>query len=179
MNGNLIIVIFIFFNSNFSFLSYPILGSENMFEKYRVKANDNLEDIAKKFRTNKAYIEDLNNLVYDESLREGMDIIVPKAREKYFDTYTINKGDNLYAISKKYNINPTLLAALNGLDSNDYIYPNQVLLLPVGNYSYYITKDGDTLDIVSDMFNKNKDEIIRENNTIYLLPGQVLVSKRK
>ncbi len=150
-----------------------------MFEKYRVKANDNLEDIAKKFRTNKSYIEDLNNLTYDESLREGMDIIVPKAREKYFDTYTINKGDTLYAISKKYNINPTLLAALNGLDSNDYIYPNQVLLLPVGSYSYYITKDGDTLDIVSDMFNKNKDEIIRENGTIYLLPGQVLVSKRK
>ena len=27
-----------------------------MFEKYRVKANDNLEDIAKKFRTNKFYI---------------------------------------------------------------------------------------------------------------------------
>jgi hypothetical protein len=68
---------------------------------------------------------------------------------------------------------------LNGLNMDDYIYPNQVLLLPVGNYSYYITKDGDTLDLVSDLFKKSKDQLIKENETIYLLAGQVLVSKRK
>lgn len=150
-----------------------------MFEKYRVKENDTLEDIAKKFHTNKSYIEDLNNLFFNESLREGMDIIVPKNKEKYFDTYTINIGDTLYGIAKKYNINPELLAALNGLNMDDYIYPSQNILLPVANYSYYITKDGDTLDIVSDMFKKNKDMVIKENESIYLLPGQVLVSKQK
>ena len=42
---------------------------------------------------NKEYILDLNNLNYGESIREGMDIIVPKNKQKYFDTYTINKGD--------------------------------------------------------------------------------------
>ena len=108
-----------------------------------------------------------------------MDIIVPKNKEKYFDTYTINTGDSLYAISKKYNINPELLAALNGLNMADYIYPNQVILLPVANYSYYITKDGDTLDLVSEMFKKNKDTVIKENEIIYLMPGQILVSERK
>lgn len=150
-----------------------------MFEKYRVKENDTLEEIAKKFHTNRAYIEDLNNLYYNESLREGMDIIVPKNKEKYFDTYTINKGDSLYAIARKYNINPELLAALNGLNSDDYIYPGQVILLPVGGYSYYITKDGDTFGIISDMFKKGKEEILKENETIYLLPGQILVSKTR
>lgn len=150
-----------------------------MFEKYRVRENDSLEDIARRFHTNREYLEDLNNLYYNESLRAGMDIIVPKNKEKYFDTYTINKGDSLYAISKKYNVNPELLAALNGLEGEDYIYPNQVLLLPVSGYSYYITKDGDTVDIVSDMFKKDPMSIIRENETIYLMPGQVLVSKTK
>ena len=150
-----------------------------MFEKYRVKENETIDDIARKFHTNRSYIEDLNNLYFTETLRQGMDIIVPKNREKYFDTYTINIGDSLYAISKKYNINPELLAALNGLNMDDYIYPNQVLLLPVSNYSYYITKDGDTLEIVADMFKKNKETLIKENETIYLLPGQVLVSLRK
>ena len=149
-----------------------------MFEKYRIKEFDNLEDIARKFRTNRAYLEDINNLGFNEMLREGMDIIVPKVKENYFDTYTINKGDSLYAISKKYNINPELLAALNGLDLEDYIYPNQVLLLPVANYSYYITKEGDTLDIVSNMFKKKKDLVIKENDTLYLMPGQIMVSKR-
>ncbi len=150
-----------------------------MFEKYRVKGFETIDDIAKKYHTNRAYIEDINNFSQDEMLREGMDIIVPQNKEKYFDTYTINKGDTLYAISKKYNINPELIAVLNGLNMDDYIYPNQVLLLPVGNYSYYITKDGDTLDLVSDLFKKSKDQLIKENETIYLLAGQVLVSKRK
>lgn len=150
-----------------------------MFDKYRVKANESLEDIARKFHTNRSYLEDLNNLYFNESLREGMDIIVPKNKEKYFDTYTINIGDSLYAISRKYNINPELLAALNGLNMDDYIYPNQVILLPVANYSYYITKDGDTLDITAQMFKKTKEAVIRENETIYLMPGQILVSERK
>ena len=150
-----------------------------MFEKYRVKGNETIEDIAKRFHTNISYIEDLNNLSFGEMVREGMDIIVPKNKEKYFDTYTINSGDTLYGIARKYNINPELLAALNGLNMDDYIYQNQVLLLPIGGYSYYITKDGDTLDFVADMFNKNKEQILKENDTIYLLAGQVLVSKRK
>ena len=150
-----------------------------MFEKYRVKGSETLEDIAKKFHTNARYIEDLNNLSFAESLREGMDIIVPKNKDKYFDTYTINKGDTIYGVSRKYNINPTLLAALNGLNMDDYIYPSQIILLPVSNYSYYITKDGDTLDTVSEMFKKNKDLLVKENESIYLLPGQILVSLRK
>ena len=149
-----------------------------MFEKYRVRGSETIEDIAKKFHTNRTYIEDLNNLSSNETLREGMDIIVPKNKEKYFDTYTINIGDNLYAIARKYNINPELLAALNGLNMDDYIYPNQVILLPLAGFSYYITKDGDTLEFVSDMFKKSNEQVLKENDAIYLMPGQVLVSKR-
>lgn len=150
-----------------------------MFEKYRVKSNETIDDIARNYHTNKEYILDLNNLNYGESIREGMDIIVPKNKQKYFDTYTINKGDTLYAISRKYNINPNLLASINGLNLDDYIYQNQVILLPTSGYSYYITAEGDTLDTTSKMFNKSKEAIIKENETIYLLPGQVLVSSRK
>ena len=149
-----------------------------MFEKYRVKSNESIDDIAKKFHTDKSYIEDLNNLSFNEILREGMDIIVPPKKEKYFDTYTINMGDTLYAIARKYNINPELLAALNGLNMDDYIYPNQILLIPISTYSYYITKSGDTLDFVADKFNKPKEKVLQENDTIYLLEGQILVSKR-
>ena len=43
----------------------------------------------------------------------------------YFTYYTIEKGDNLYEIARKYNINPKLLAAINGIKDNEYIYPNQ------------------------------------------------------
>lgn len=149
-----------------------------MFDKYRVNAHETIEDIARKFNTTKSNIEDLNNFSIFDTVREGMDIIVPKNKEKYFNTYTINIGDTLYQISKKYNINPELLAALNGLNIDDYIYPNQVIMIPVKGFSYYITKDGDTLETVSEMFKKNKEQVLKENDTIYLLSGQILVSKK-
>ena len=38
--------------------------------------------------------------------------------EIYYEYYTIKRGDNLYQIAKNYNVNPSLLAALNGLDLN-------------------------------------------------------------
>ena len=98
--------------------------------------------------------------------------------DTYFDYYTIEKGDNLYKIGKEYNINPNLLASLNGLDSNDYIYPGQVLLVPNRNYSYYITKSGDTLKSVADTFNVDLDKLIGDNKVVYLLEGQMLVKKK-
>ena len=96
----------------------------------------------------------------------------------YFDYYTIDKGDNLYKISRKYNINPNLLASLNGLDMNDYIYPGQTLLIPNSNSNYNITKQGDTLDMVSKTFNVSNSKLLDDNKTIYLLEGQMLVNKK-
>ena len=47
--------------------------------------------------------------------REEKKIIVPKNNQNYFEYYTIEKGDSLYGIARRYNINPELLAGLNGL----------------------------------------------------------------
>lgn len=96
----------------------------------------------------------------------------------YFDYYKIEKGDTLYKIARMYNINPTLLASLNGLDMNDYIYPDQVLLIPNPDYSYYITKSGDTLDGVANTFGVSPDKVMRDNSVIYLLEGQMIVKKK-
>ena len=97
--------------------------------------------------------------------------------QDFFNVYVIEKGDNLYKIAREYNINPVLLAALNGLNNDDYIYPNQELLIPKNGYSYYITAEGDTIDLVADKFNTTKDDVMK-NNTIYLLPGQLIVHKK-
>ena len=105
-------------------------------------------------------------------------IIVPKNNQNYYDYYTIEKGDTLYAIGRKYNIHPELLASLNGLDMENYIYPGQELLIPKSGYSYYITKDGDTLDTVSEVLEISKERILNTNGTIYLKEGQLLVKPR-
>jgi LysM repeat protein len=148
-----------------------------MFDKYLIQNNDTLTNLAERFKTTPQNILDINNIAYPDMLRAGMEIIVPKNTQEYFTTYTINQGDNLYAIAKRYNINPTLLAAINGLSGEDYIYPNQQLLIPKSGYSYYITAEGDTLSIVADKFN-TKPETVIASNTVYLLPGQLIVNKK-
>jgi len=148
-----------------------------MFDKYIIKEEDKIEDIANKYNISINELLSINNMTLD-MFRENTEIIVPNNTEQYFTIYTINQGDNLYQIAKKYNINPKLLSALNGLNEDDYIYPNQEILIPKSGYSYYITKEGDTLEIVMDKFNTSKEEMLKINKTIYLLPGQLLVNKK-
>ena len=104
---------------------------------------------------------------------------VKKALESPFYTvYEIQKGDTLYKISKYYDVNTKLLAELNGLDIDDYIYPGQSILVPKKDVSYYITKEGDTLKSVSEIFDVLESEIINQNKTIYLSSGQMIYYKR-
>lgn len=149
-----------------------------MYNKYLVKEGENIKTLASKFGVSPEELIRINNLYYGEGLRAGQEIIVPKNEEKYFNTYVIESGDSLYKIAEKYNINPTLLAALNGLEMEDYIYPGQELLIPRNNYSYYITAEGDTVDTVSNVFKISKLDLLNQNETIYLLKDQVLVAKR-
>lgn len=150
-----------------------------MFDKYRVKCNESLDMIAKRFGTTSEILRSINNIYFDSDIREGTELIIPKNKEQYFSTYTIEAGDSLYKIAQKYNINPTLLANLNGLNMEDYIYPNQQIMIPKSGYSYYITAEGDTLDTAADMFNISKESLLNQNDTIYLLKDQILVAKRK
>ncbi len=112
--------------------------------------------------------------MFDDNLLED----IKNSSDDYFTIYTIKKGDNLYQIAKQYNINPKLLAALNGLNDDDYIYTDQELLIPKSGYSYYITTQGDNLDIVKDKFNCDMTQLLNNNKNIYLLPGQLLVNKK-
>ena len=96
----------------------------------------------------------------------------------YYSLYEIKKGDSLYKISKEFNVNTKLLAELNGLNIDDYIYPEKILLVPKKDVSYYITKDGDTLYTVSNVFDTKESNIVSQNKTIYLLPGQMIFLKK-
>ena len=150
-----------------------------MYDKYLIKEGETLEDIASKFNTSVDMILNINDIYSREYLRAGEEIIVPKNQESYFTYYTVNQGDTLYQIARKYNINPSLLALLNGLNMEDYIYPNQRLIIPKSGYSFYITKDGDTLNMVADKFKRSVNELTSMNQTIYLLPGQLMINRTK
>lgn len=150
-----------------------------MFDRYVIKKGDTLEKIASNFNTNKELIKDINDIYYDDLVRAGMEIVVPKKSDEYFNFYTIKKGDNLYQIALKYDVHPELLASMNGLNISDYVYSGQEILIPKIDFSYYVTKDGDTLKNIATRFSKQVDTLVGENKTIYLMPGQIIVSKRQ
>lgn len=107
-----------------------------------------------------------------DSFRKVMDT-------EYYTYYTVMSGDTLYQISKKFNVNPKLVSELNGLKVDEYIYPGDTLIIPKKGIQYYITKDDDTLSVVSKVFNVSIEDIVKQNKTIYLLPGQMIFYKEK
>lgn len=149
-----------------------------MYDKYLIKKGENIDILAKKFATNPSILMEINNIPFKDYFREGKEIVVPLNKDKYFEYYTVQKGDSLYKIAREKNLNPELLALLNGLDNDDYIYPNQAIMLPKSNYSYYVTAEGDTFDMVTKKFNVDKNTFLKENEIIYLMPGQLLVKKK-
>lgn len=149
-----------------------------MFEQYILENGETLETVCAFLGIDKQCLMELNSIEDERQVKPGIMIKVPVVDTGYYDTYTIEKGDSLYAIARKYNINPELLASMNGLSMEDYIYPNQDLLIPKNGYSYYITKAGDTLKTVSSMFKSSIPDILRDNSTIYLSEGQILVHKK-
>lgn len=98
---------------------------------------------------------------------------------EYVGYYVIQSGDTLYKIAREFNVNPKLLAELNGIKMEDYIYPNQTIMIPKKGVQYYITKDDDTMKLVSNIFGTNEEDVIKQNKTIYLLPGQMIFYKEK
>ena len=110
-----------------------------------------------------------------DNMIPDMDISLPK--NKYLDYYNVEKGDTLYKIAKDNNINSTLLAQLNGFNETDYIYPNQILIIPKKGSILYITGIGDTLKEVADGLKTDIITLMEQNEKIYLQPEQLIIYK--
>ena len=83
------------------------------------------------------------------------------------EQYTVQRGDTLYSISKKFNISINKIKELNNLESN-IILPGQILIIkeqttPPQPTTYKVQK-GDTLYSISQQFNTTVDEIKKLNN---------------
>ncbi|WP_373357806.1 LysM peptidoglycan-binding domain-containing protein [Acinetobacter lactucae] len=95
---------------------------------YTIQPNDTLISIAEKFHINVNDIIKTNNILEINKIKVGQkiilaDIIKPK-------NYTVNFGDSLLGISKKFNVNINDLIKINNLNSRDLIKAGDVLKLP-------------------------------------------------
>lgn len=144
-----------------------------MYDVYQIQVGDTIDTIANRYNTTREVIRNLNP---NSGFGVGTTIIVPKMNE-YFEMYNIQKGDSLYEIARRYNTDYNLLAMLNGLNVADYIYPNTTIMVPKRDVKYYITKENDTLNSVKELLGSEINNLIRENNNIYLKEGQLIVYK--
>ena len=117
---------------------------------------------------------------------EQYKIINPKIYKKDLQYYKVIKGDNLYSISKKFNIPIQKIIKSNKITSPFKIFPNQKIFLP--RNKVYTVKKGDTLYSISrkfktDLFslsvlNKlNNVNQIKVNQKI-LIPENILKPKK-
>lgn len=83
---------------------------------YIVKKGDSLYSIANKYNTTIDKIKDLNNLTTN-LLSIGQVLLIP-TDTNLETTYTVQKGDSLYSIAKKYDTTVDRLKQLNNLSSN-------------------------------------------------------------
>ena len=151
------------------------MEGDKMYEIYTVTANDTLDTIAKKYGVDKELLYQINGFSENYTLVPNTQIIVPTNKNKTFSYYTVKKGDNVYQIAKKYNIDYELLLKINGLDKGDYIYPNQTLLLPRSGLTVYLTKEGDTINEILENLNTNISKLLDQNKNIYLQPEQIII----
>lgn len=150
-----------------------------MYEVYQIKENDTIESISDKYGITKDELYYINGFDNDLILEPGNLIVVPKSKSYQYVYYTVKKGDSPYEIAKKYNVDYKVLLALNGLDDNDYIYPNQTLLLPGKGIKLYLTDEKDTLNNLLSQRDCSLDELLKENENIYLESKQIIVFHEK
>lgn len=144
-------------------------------EKYIVKEGDTLLSIAEAFHVRVIDLIKENKLEDIYILEPGMELIIPVDMPLGFTSYTVKKGDSLYAIARELgNITATQLAEVNGLEINEYIYPDQKLIVPKPGVKVYITKDGDTVKTVAEAIGTTDRNLILYNPNVYLLPEQLI-----
>ena len=131
-------------------------------------------------------------LLPKESSADGSEVarIEQKFLEKnsgYFRYHTVQKGDNLYNIARKYKTTVAKIKAINNLRS-DTIHPGQKLKLRGtaggGSGGVYVVKKGDSISSIAQKLKVSSGHLIKTNNlkvkknggnrVVMIYPGQKL-----
>lgn len=106
-----------------------------IYGKYIVERGDALIKIAKKFGLKTKELAKMNGIKIKSPLRIGQKLKLP-FKQKMIDAvssgkYTIEKGDTLISIAKKFKLKPKELMKFNGIKRNTTIRTGKIIKLPL------------------------------------------------
>lgn len=105
------------------------------------------------------------------------DVIFLREEETFF-SYTVRRGDTLWALSRRFGTTVSILAEKNRISDPNLIYVNQILRIPgvPPAEKTYTVQPGDTLWGISRMYGITVNQIVQLNgirNPDLIYPGQV------
>lgn len=153
---------------------------------YTVKPGDTLWGISNQYGVSVTELARINNVTADK-LRVGQVLTIPSksgTNPSNMFIYTVQKGDSLYSIAKKYYTTVNDIIDINNL-TNLTLQIGQKLRIPekytegeltMPNFVNYIVKKGDSLYSIARNFNTTVDQIKKDNSLVTntLSIGQVL-----
>ncbi len=185
---------------------------------YRIKHGDNLHLVARKYRTTVAYLRDLNDIPKGKRLKIGMKLYVPDRtpvapkrnvvairRKSSSETangrfYTVQSGDTLSSIAKKYAVSISQLKRANNIRRGRILKVGIRLQIPGGGNSdnpsndgakrlpasaknkvalknkYHVVKRGDNLVSIADKYKVSLINILNSNKK--LKPSKLFVGAK-
>lgn len=149
-------------NSNENTNTTPTTSNNNI---YTVQKGDSLWAIANKYGTTVDSLKKANNLS-SNNLSIGQTLIIPSTSVSGQTeiTYTVKKGDSLWAIANKYDTTVDKIKSTNNLSSNN-LSIGQVLIIPsTSSFTTYTVQKGDSLWLIANKYNTTVDNIKKLNS---------------
>lgn len=150
---------------------------------YIVKKGDSLYSIANKYNTTVDELKRINNLTSNilsigQVLKLPSDKVSDVEKEENTISYTVQKGDFLYSIARKYSTTIDKIKDLNNLTTN-LLSIGQVLLIPTDTNleTTYTVQKGDSLYSIAKKYDTTVDRLKQLNNlkSNLLSIGQILI----
>jgi len=150
---------------------------------YIVKKGDSLYSIANKYNTTVDELKRINNLTSNilsisQVLKLPSDKVSDIEKEENTISYTVQKGDSLYSIARKYSTTIDKIKDLNNLTTN-LLSIGQVLLIPTDTNleTTYTVQKGDSLYSIAKKYDTTVDRLKQLNNlkSNLLSIGQILI----
>ncbi len=150
-----------------------------------VSAGETLSGIALRYGVTVDEIVRANGLNNPDLIYVGQVLVIPRLDQAGGQIYTIQRGDTLSAIARRYGVTVEAIVAANNLPNRDSIFAGQQLTIPTAGQTVpvaniraaettYTLQRGDSLYRVSLIYGVSVDDLLAVNNLaspVAIYPG--------